>query len=185
MYQITSQFILIPQNVSIEIIKGSKKDHSKLLVKGPNGHTHAEIKGHDINFINSSEDNKSYLEMTAKEKKMVSLTPLFIAIIKNAITGVTLGFSKELLLVGVGYKVEKKNDDELSFKLGRSHSITYAVDQNVKIECLSTTHLRVLGTNKQLVHQIASNLRSLAKPDSYRGKGIRYLHEIPKLKTKK
>jgi len=106
------------------------------------------------------------------------------SLLANAIKGVSEGFSKELEIVGVGYKAEHKGD-KVIFQLGYSHPIEFSIPKGISIQVEGGTKLTVSGIDKQLVGQVAANIRSLRKPDVYKGKGIRYKGEVLRRKVGK
>ncbi len=106
------------------------------------------------------------------------------ALLVNAVTGVSEGFKKELELVGVGYRGQVRGK-ELHFRLGYSHPVIYKVPETVTVEIDGQNVISVSGANRQQVGQVAAEIRSLRKPDAYKGKGIRYKGEQLKLKVGK
>ncbi|CAL4323803.1 50S ribosomal protein L6 [Buchnera aphidicola (Chaitophorus sp. 3695)] len=105
----------------------------------------------------------------------------------SMIIGVTSGFSKKLTLIGVGYKffIEDVNKKKLVLSLGYSHNITYIIPLSINIKLISSTEILIEGIDKQLVGQVSANLRNYRKPDSYKGKGVRYFNEFVKTKEAK
>jgi large subunit ribosomal protein L6 len=106
------------------------------------------------------------------------------ALVANAVRGVTEGFSKELEIVGVGYRAEQKKNSVV-FTLGYSHPIEYPIPPGINITVDKQTKLVITGVDRQQVGQIAANIRSLKKPDPYKNKGIRYAGERLKKKAGK
>ena len=106
------------------------------------------------------------------------------ALVANAVRGVTEGFSKELEIVGVGYRAEQKKNSVV-FTLGFSHPIEYPIPPGISITVDKQTKLVITGVDRQQVGQIAANIRSLKKPDPYKNKGIRYTGERLKKKAGK
>jgi large subunit ribosomal protein L6 len=130
-----------------------------------------------------------------KDKQLVASRPgdsgpekafhgLARALIANAVRGVTVGFTKELEIVGVGYRAEQKKNSVV-FTLGYSHPIEYPIPPGINITVDKQTKLVVSGVDRQQVGQIAANIRSLRKPDPYKNKGIRYAGEVLKKKAGK
>ena len=107
-----------------------------------------------------------------------------ISRIKNIIDGVTIGFTKELVLNGVGYKAAQKGKI-LELLLGYSHPINFEIPDDLKVEVPKPTEIKVFGMDKQRVGQIAANIRSYRKPEPYKGKGIKYKDEIIRRKEGK
>ena len=106
------------------------------------------------------------------------------ALVANAVKGVTEGFTRELEIVGVGYRAESKKSSVV-FTLGYSHPIEYPIPPGISITVDKQTKLVVSGVDRQQVGQIAANIRSLRKPDPYKNKGIRYTGEVLKKKAGK
>lgn len=126
------------------------------------------------------------------EKPYPAYHGLARALAANCVRGVTEGFSKDLDLVGIGYKVDAK-PKAVTFSLGYSHPIEFPIPPgiSVKVEKLSkgiqnyVATITISGSDKQLVGQVAADIRSLRKPDSYKGKGLRYANETVRLKVGK
>lgn len=106
------------------------------------------------------------------------------ALVANAVKGVTEGFSRELEIVGVGYRAEQRKSSVV-FTLGFSHPIEYPIPPGINITVDKQTRLVITGVDRQQVGQIAANIRSLKKPDPYKNKGIRYVGEVLKKKAGK
>ncbi|XBC44292.1 MAG: 50S ribosomal protein L6 [Buchnera aphidicola (Schlechtendalia peitan)] len=107
------------------------------------------------------------------------------SLVNSMIIGVTIGFSKKLQLLGVGYRVSIINTNIIHMSLGYSHIIKYIVPKGITVECPSQVEIIIKGANKQLVGQVAANIRSYKVPESYKGKGIRYNNEIVRIKEAK
>jgi large subunit ribosomal protein L6 len=106
------------------------------------------------------------------------------SLLANAVEGVTQGFKKELDIFGVGYRAELKGK-QVVFALGYSHPIVFDIPQGIEIAVDKQTHLTVTGIDRQLVGQVAANIRRLRKPDPYKQKGVRYSGEVLKKKVGK
>jgi large subunit ribosomal protein L6 len=105
-------------------------------------------------------------------------------VVSNHVRGVTEGFTKKLQLQGVGYKA-KITGNKLELSLGKSHPVEYIIPQGIKIETPTVTDIIIFGSDKQLVGQVAANIRRFKEPEPYKGKGIRYLDEVIILKETK
>lgn len=105
-------------------------------------------------------------------------------LVANAVQGVSEGFKRELDIVGVGYRAEVKGRD-VHFALGYSHPVVFPLPQGIDVAIDKQTHVTVTGIDKQLVGQVAANMRSLRKPDPYKQKGVRYTGEVLKKKAGK
>src|SRR5881394_3843502 len=130
-----------------------------------------------------------------KDKQLIAVRPgdsgperafhgLARALVANAVKGVTDGFTRELEIVGVGYRAEQKKNSVV-FTLGYSHPIEYPIPPGISITVDRQTKLVISGVDRQQVGQIAANIRSLRKPDPYKNKGIRYTGEVLKKKAGK
>jgi large subunit ribosomal protein L6 len=106
------------------------------------------------------------------------------SLVANAVHGVTEGYKRELDIVGVGYRAELKGR-QVHLALGYSHPVVFDLPQGIDVTVDKQTHLTVTGIDKQLVGQVAANLRSLRKPDPYKQKGVRYTGEVLKKKAGK
>jgi large subunit ribosomal protein L6 len=105
-------------------------------------------------------------------------------LVANAVQGVSEGFKRELDIVGVGYRAEVKGRD-VHFALGYSHPVVFPLPQGIDVAIEKQTHVTVTGIDKQVVGQVAANMRSLRKPDPYKQKGVRYTGEVLKKKAGK
>jgi large subunit ribosomal protein L6 len=106
------------------------------------------------------------------------------SLVANAVAGVTDGFKKELDIVGVGYRAELKGK-QVIFALGYSHAVVFDIPTGIDIVIDKQTHITVTGVDRQLVGQVAANIRRLRKPDPYKQKGVRYTGEVLKKKAGK
>ena len=106
------------------------------------------------------------------------------ALAANAVRGVSEGFTKELDIVGVGFRAEQRGRSVI-FSLGFSHPIEYPIPDGIEVKVDKQTHLVVSGADRQQVGQVAAVIRSLRKPDPYKNKGVRYTNEVLKKKTGK
>jgi len=130
-----------------------------------------------------------------KDKQLIAVRPgdsgperafhgLARDLVANAVRGVTEGFTKDLEIVGVGYRAEQRKNSVV-FTLGYSHPIEYPIPPGISITVDKQTKLSISGVDRQQVGQIAANIRSLRKPDPYKNKGIRYAGEVLKKKAGK
>jgi len=167
MSRIGKQPIEIPKDVQASL------DSNFVIVKGPKGELKQEIKAQvaiDKDQILVKSDNKA-------------LWGLYRTLINNMIQGVTKGFEKQLEIVGVGYKAEIK-DKKLIMQLGFSHAVEIEMPKNIEIK-VEKNIITISGIDKQLVGQTAAKIRSMKKPEPYKGKGIRYVGEQVKIKPGK
>ena len=167
MSRIAKQPINIPEKVKFE------EDKNLWSVDGPNGKL--SLKKNRFVKIKFSENT---LTVAAVDDSQISnaMSGTIRSLLNNMVVGVTNGFEKNLQLVGVGYRAQSKGS-VLSLNLGFSHPVEYEVPQGIKIETPSQTEIIIKGSDKQLVGQVAAKLRSLRKPEPYKGKGIKYVGE--------
>lgn len=170
----------IPEGVSVFLKRKT------ILIKGPLGELSQNIY---INIINIEiKNNKIYLYNLSNKKEYKSLHGLYRSLIFNMIVGVKNGFVKKLELVGIGYRATN-NGNILELNLGYSHNIIIKTPNEINIETKNekgkNTIIILKSFDKQLLGIIASKIRSLRKPEPYKGKGIRYLNEILRRKTGK
>lgn len=111
-----------------------------------------------------------------KDKKAVALAGTTRALLNNMVIGVTQGFEKKLSLVGVGYRA-KAQGSKLDLTLGFSHPVQYEVPEGIKVETPSQTEIVISGADKQVVGQVAADIRAYRPPEPYKGKGVRYTDE--------
>lgn len=169
MSRVGKKEIQLPDGVTIE------KTNKALSVKGPLGLLKLTLMdGIDISVVDKTlnvivSDGLSYTEMA----KFHGLTR---ALLGNMITGVTTGFTKDLEIVGVGYRATQQSQ-AVQLQLGFSHHIIYNPPEGITVEVLETTKLRVKGIDKQAVGQVAANIRKYRPPEPYKGKGIKYKDE--------
>jgi large subunit ribosomal protein L6 len=147
---------------------------SNLMVKGPKG----ELSMQMFDSINLEiKDSKVILTPKELTKKVKSLWGLARSLVNNMIIGVGEGFTKKLEINGVGYRASI-DGDLLVLTLGYSHDIIYPIPEKVEVKCLKNTLISVTGCDKQLVGQVCADIRSLRKPEPYKGKGIKYENEV-------
>jgi large subunit ribosomal protein L6 len=106
------------------------------------------------------------------------------AVVANMVTGVSKGFSRKLLLVGVGYRAQAQGE-LLNLTLGFSHPVAHKMPAGIKVETPTQTEILIKGVDKQLVGQVAAEIRAYRKPEPYKGKGVRYADEVIVLKETK
>ena len=167
--------IEIPSGVSLTF------DGSAVTVKGPKG-TLTQTLSSACKF--EQEGSVVRVARTEETKEARSLHGLTRTLLANMVTGVTDGFTKELEIVGVGYKAEMKGK-ELVLTLGFSHPIVFPVPDGMKIETPSPTQIKVSGIEKQQVGQVAADIRKVRPPEPYKGKGVKYVGEVIQRKAGK
>jgi large subunit ribosomal protein L6 len=168
--------ITVPSGVDITI------DGASVTVKGPKGtleHTLPEPI-----TVERAEDGTLQVARPDDERRSRSLHGLSRTLIANMVTGVSEGYTKNLEIVGVGYRVAAKGSD-LEFSLGFSHPVVVPAPQGISFAVESPTKFSVSGIDKQQVGEVAANIRKIRKPEPYKGKGIRYAGEQVKRKVGK
>ena len=168
--------IAVPAGVDVTI------EGQQVSVKGPKGaltHTVAE----PITVVRD-DDGSLAVRRPDDERRSRALHGLSRTLVANMITGVTTGFSKDLEISGVGYRVQAKGSD-LEFSLGYSHPILVKAPEGISFKVESPTKFSVEGIDKQQVGEVAANIRKLRKPDPYKGKGVRYQGEVIRRKAGK
>lgn len=173
MSRIGNKLIPLPSGVKVQI-----KDAS-VEVQGPKGRLTVPLP-RGIRF----EQKDATLIAKREAEQFRALHGLARALVANAVTGVTLGFKKDLDIVGVGYRAEVKGKN-LVLALGYSHPVEFPIPEGIQIVVEKMTHLTVTGANKNTVGQVAANLRALRPPDPYKQKGIRITGERLKKKAGK
>ena len=152
----------------------------ELLVEGPKGKLTVPIP-QGIRF----EKVDSTLEIKREDDSRRALHGLTRALVANAVTGVSTGFTRELDIVGIGYRAEMKGSSIISFLLGYSHPIEFLLPKGVECKIEKQTHLALNGIDKQVLGQIAADIRALRPPEPYKQKGIRYTGEVVRKKVGK
>ena len=165
----------MPKTVKASIANGV------ITVEGPKGKLSQEISP-AINV--EIEEGKIVVTRDNDEKQTRAYHGLMRQLIRNMIVGVSDGYTKTMVIVGVGYKAELKQNI-LILTLGYANDIEYVVPEGVKIACETPTKFSISGIDKQLVGQTAAEIRSLRKPEPYKGKGIRYENEFVRSKSGK
>jgi large subunit ribosomal protein L6 len=173
MSRIGNKPIPVPSGVKIGIAT------DKIDVQGPKGKLSVAVPN-GISF--EQKDGVLNVKRSADDYRAVH--GLARALVANAVTGVTTGFKKELDIVGVGYRAELKGK-AVSFALGKSHPIEFAIPEGIQIAVDKQTHLIVSGADKAQVGQVAADLRSLRPPDPYKQKGVRITGQRLKKKAGK
>ena len=160
--------ITIPDGLSVEI------SDDMIKVSGKQGELTQQIpEGIDIQV----EDSVITVERADDSRQQRSLHGLARALVNSMVGGVSNGFMKELNIVGVGYRAQAKGTNALELALGFSHPVQVEAPEGVTFDVPEPTIIKVSGIDKQLVGQVAADIRALKKPEPYKGKGIRYVDE--------
>ncbi|MBV1878858.1 MAG: 50S ribosomal protein L6 [Pseudomonadales bacterium] len=175
MSRIANSPVVIPGGVEVNL------NDQSLSIKGAKGALDIDIH----QFVNvSQDDNVLKFKATNQSKKAGALAGTFRALVNCMVSGVTKGFVKELTLIGVGYRA-KAQGKKLSLNLGFSHPVDYEIPEGIEIETPSQTQILIKGIDKQLVGQVAAEIRAYRSPEPYKGKGVRYADEYVKRKEAK
>ncbi|MDR2883765.1 MAG: 50S ribosomal protein L6 [Deferribacteraceae bacterium] len=175
MSRIGKKPITVPGSVKVEI------KNNVITVEGPKGKLSQAI---PARIALKLEDGVLTVERKDESQESSALSGLVRTLVGNMVTGVTTGFTKTLDIVGVGYRVALK-EKSLDFNLGRSHPVIVEPPAGIEFAVEGTNKIHVKGIDKQLVGQVAANIRMLRKPEPYKGKGIRYLGERVVMKAGK
>ena len=167
--------VVLPKGVT------AKVEGNKVQVKGPKGELEREL--HPAMKV-SLKDDQILVERPSDEDLHKALHGLSRTLVANMVEGVTSGFRKELELVGVGYKAEQRPYG-LQMALGFSHPIKYEAPKGIKLTAPQPTSIIIEGANKEVVGQVAAELRGIRPPEPYKGKGIKYLGEQVRRKAGK
>ncbi len=160
--------ITVPSGTDVSV------DGSTVAVKGSKGELTQEI---PQSISVSVDDGTVNVTRNDDERSTRALHGLTRALVANMVKGVNEGFSKELAIVGVGYRAQAKGPSQLELALGFSHPVFVDAPKGVTFEVATPTSIKVLGIDKQLVGQVAADIRKHRPPQPYKGKGIRYVDE--------
>jgi len=160
--------IPVPSGVDVQI------DGQQINVKGPKG-TLAHTIIEPI-IVQRGDDGTIEVKRPDDERRNRALHGLTRSLVNNLVVGVTEGYEKKLEIHGVGYRVQLKGSD-LEFSLGYSHPVKVSPPEGITFAVEAPTRFSVQGIDKQLVGEVAANIRKLRKPDPYKGKGVRYAGE--------
>ncbi len=175
MSRIGKKPIVIPKEVKIESRDG------QIFVEGPKGKLSRALSSRVSVEI---KDNQAFLKRIADSKLDRTMHGLYRALLANMIKGVSEGYSKELEIIGVGFKAQVQGNI-LNMQLGFSHPVNFPIPEGIKIEMPKATQIVVKGIDKEKVGEVASEIRMIFPPEPYKGKGIRYLGEYVKKKIGK
>ncbi len=169
-----------PIAITSEIIV--KLNNQNISIKGPKGKLE-----HSLHNLIDIEHNQEFLIVKTKNnsKTAKELHGLSRTIINNMVIGVSKGFHKELEIQGVGYRAQIDKNNNLILNVGYSHPIKMQTPKGIKIEVNNNTKLKIQGINKEVVGQLAAQIRSIRPPEPYKGKGIRYNNEVVRRKVGK
>ena len=160
--------VAVPSGVDVTVAEGT------VTVKGPKGTLSRDIPG-DIKI--QQDDGTLTFERPNDERKNKALHGLTRSLVNNMVVGVTDGYRKELEIVGVGYRAEAQGPSSLRLNLGFSHPVNVTAPDGITFEVPVPTQVVVSGIDKEVVGQVAADIRSIRKPEPYKGKGVRYAGE--------
>ena len=160
--------ITVPSGVSVDV------NGRRVVVKGPQGTLEREIPG-DITL--RQEDSTVLVDRPDDQRHNRALHGLTRSLVNNMVLGVSTGFTKELEIVGVGYRATAQGPNKIELALGFSHAVTVDAPAGISFEVPIPTRIVVKGIDKELVGQVAANIRKIRKPEPYKGKGVRYAGE--------
>ena len=149
--------------------------------KGPLGTLVQSLTG-DVNVV--QEDGKLTFAVANDSRHANAMSGTLRALVANMVTGVSKGFERKLNLVGVGYRAQIQGD-AVKLQLGFSHDVVHQLPAGIKAECPTQTEIVIKGPNKQVVGQVAAEIRRYREPEPYKGKGVRYADERVVIKETK
>ena len=175
MSRVANNPVNIPDNVQVSIAP------ELITVKGPLGELTQELKG-DVKIENA----ESVLTFSAlkETKHSKAMSGTLRALVNNMVIGVSAGFEKKLTLVGVGYRASAQGN-KINLELGFSHPISHQLPDGVTAQTPSQTEIVLKSSNKQVVGQVAAEIRAYRPPEPYKGKGVRYFDEHVVIKESK
>ena len=175
MSRVAKNPVSIPAGVEVKL------GANEITVKGPNGSLTQAVTS-DVEVKVESGSVLFAAKSAAKQSRAMSGT--LRALVNNMVTGVSKGFERKLTLVGVGYRAQAQGD-ALNLTLGFSHPVVHKMPAGVKVETPSQTEILLKGADKQLLGQVAAEVRAYRAPEPYKGKGVRYADEVVTIKETK
>jgi len=167
--------IPVPQGTKVEVRDGL------FVAEGPKGRVEQTLfEGYPVEV----KDGAVEVTRSGDTGPERSLHGLLRALLANAVQGVSAGFTKQLDIVGVGYRAEVKGP-QVQFALGYSHPVLYDIPEGIKVEIDKSNRVTISGADRQKVGQVAAEIRGLRRPDPYKGKGIKYTNEVLRRKVGK
>src|SRR5687768_8960733 len=168
--------IPVPSGVDITLAEG------RITVKGPRGTLAREL---PATITVRQDDGTLLVERPDDERHNRALHGLTRSLVNNMVVGVTDGFTRDLEIVGVGYRAAATTPSKLDLALGFSHPVSVDAPEGITFETPAPTKITVRGISKEAVGQVAANIRSIRKPEPYKGKGVRYAGEVVRRKAGK
>ena len=168
MSRVAKNPIPVPAGVEVKLAAGA------ISVNGPMGTlTQALVAAVSVEHV----DGKLNVIVNDTTRASHAMSGTTRALLANMVLGVTKGFEKKLNLVGVGYRAQAQGN-KLNLSLGFSHPVEHVMPEGIKVETPTQTEIVIKGVDKQLVGQVAADVRSYRKPEPYKGKGVRYADEV-------
>ena len=168
--------IAIPAGVTVDIA-----ENNNVTIKGPKGELNRVLPAEMKIEVEAGQIVVTRPNDLKRNKALHGLTR---ALLNNMVIGVTEGFTKKLEINGVGYKCQLQGE-KLVLSLGYSHPVEYAAPEGIKLEVPDQNHINVVGINKEVVGQVAAEIRTFRSPEPYKGKGIKYVDEVIRRKVGK
>jgi len=165
----------IPSGVDVTL------DTNNIVVKGPLGVLSQFLLP---SVLVHRKENKLFFACSQATPKADAMSGTMRALVSNMVTGVTKGFEKKLNLIGVGYRAQAQGAN-LNLTLGFSHPVVHSIPTGIKIETPTQTEILIKGIDKQVVGQVAAEIRAYRPPEPYKGKGVRYSDEVVVIKETK
>jgi len=175
MSRVAKNPIEVPKGVDVNI------NGQEVSAKGPKGNESLTLHN-DVSL--AMEDGVLGVKVKNESKSAIAMAGTMRSLVNNLVIGVSAGFEKKLELRGVGYRAQAQGQ-AVNLSLGFSHPVVHQVPQGVKVETPSQTEIVVSGSNKQIVGQVAADIRSYRPPEPYKGKGVRYVGEYVAMKEAK
>ena len=175
MSRVAKNPIPLPKGVEITLAGG------QIAVKGPLG---TLSRAADPNVAVEKDGDRLVCKVLGNSQHANAMSGTMRALVANMVTGVTKGFERKLALVGVGYRAQAQGD-KLNLTLGFSHPVVHQMPKGVKVVTPTQTEIVLTGIDKQMVGQVAAEVRAYRPPEPYKGKGVRYAGEVVSLKETK
>jgi large subunit ribosomal protein L6 len=175
MSRIAKYPVPVPQGVELNIASG------QISIKGPLG---TIARAADPNVEVKKDGEQIVFKALGNSNHANAMSGTMRALVANMVTGVTKGFERKLTLVGVGFRAQAQGD-KLNLTLGYSHPVVHQMPKGIKVATPTQTEIVITGVDKQLVGQVAAEVRAHRPPEPYKGKGVRYVDEVIVLKETK
>jgi large subunit ribosomal protein L6 len=175
MSRIAKYPVPLPKGVELNIASG------QISIKGPLG---TIARSADVNVEVKKDGEQIVFKALGNSNHANAMSGTMRALVANMVTGVTKGFERKLALVGVGFRAQAQGD-KLNLTLGYSHPVVHQMPKGIKVATPTQTEIVITGVDKQLVGQVAAEVRAHRPPEPYKGKGVRYVDEVIVLKETK